>query len=86
MKAEQRPANAQPGQQLTAVAGVFTGDAVDTLQHQPGAGGEISEVADRGAHQIQHAGAGFRGSEHRKATWAYELRSRRNGELPMPAP
>ena len=52
-------AQAELMQQQAAAARVLAGDAVGSRQHLPGPGGEIPQVADRRAHQIQHSGGGF---------------------------
>ena len=54
-------AQAQLVQQQAAAAGVFTGDPADPHQHLAGPGREVGQVADRGAHQVEHTWGWFAG-------------------------
>ena len=60
VEAHQGHPDAEVVQQQTAAAGVLAGHPVGAGQHPPGPGGEVVQVADGGAHQIQNAGGGFR--------------------------
>jgi hypothetical protein len=55
-------------QQQTTAARVFTGDGAHAGQHLAGPGGEVPQVADGGAHQIEHASGGF-GLLHNAPQW-----------------
>ena len=61
METDQPRADAEGLQQQTGAARIFTGDAIDAFQHPAGPGAAIGQIADRCAHQIEGAGAGFLG-------------------------
>jgi hypothetical protein len=59
MVAGQGSGNAEVRAELLRMAGILRGDDADFLQHAHGAEGDVFQIPDRGADNVQSAGFGI---------------------------